>query len=64
MASAPSIKLSESVDFVRAVSPRRAFALHDCLLNDVGFRDTDANMAALCDCDYARLPAGTEIEAG
>jgi L-ascorbate metabolism protein UlaG (beta-lactamase superfamily) len=61
--SGPWLKLSESVDFVRSVSPRRAFALHDCLLNDAGHRVTDANMANLCDCEYARLEAGTEIEA-
>ena len=32
--SAPWLKLSESVDFVRAVKPRRAYALHDCLLSE------------------------------
>jgi L-ascorbate metabolism protein UlaG (beta-lactamase superfamily) len=62
--SAPWLKLSESVDFVRAVSPRRAFALHDHLLNDIGFRLTDTNMANLCDCEYARLATGTDIDAG
>jgi L-ascorbate metabolism protein UlaG (beta-lactamase superfamily) len=60
--SAPWLKLSEAVDFVRAVAPRRAFALHDNLLNDFGFRLTDTNMANLSDCEYARLAPGTDIE--
>ncbi len=34
--SAPWLKISESVDFVRAVAPRRAFALHDGIINDAG----------------------------
>jgi hypothetical protein len=30
------LKISESVEFVRAIGPRRALALHDCLLSDAG----------------------------
>jgi L-ascorbate metabolism protein UlaG (beta-lactamase superfamily) len=61
--SATWLKLSESVDFVRAIRPRRAYALHDCLLNDNGFRFTDASMARLAGCDYARLAAGETVDA-
>ena len=34
--NAPWMKLSESIDFVRAVKPGRAFALHDALLTETG----------------------------
>jgi L-ascorbate metabolism protein UlaG (beta-lactamase superfamily) len=62
--SAPWLKISEAVDFVRAVAPRRAYALHDCLLSDAGFQVTDGNMARLSGCDYARLAAGESVDAG
>jgi L-ascorbate metabolism protein UlaG (beta-lactamase superfamily) len=61
--SAPWLKLSEAVDFVRAVRPRRAYALHDRLLSDAGFMVTDRNMAALSGCDYTRLGAGESVPA-
>jgi L-ascorbate metabolism protein UlaG (beta-lactamase superfamily) len=61
--SAPWLKLSESVDFVRAVKPRRAFAQHDCLLSDVGGQVTDGMMGRLAGCEYARLAAGTSVDA-
>jgi L-ascorbate metabolism protein UlaG (beta-lactamase superfamily) len=59
--SGPWLKISESVDFVRAIAPRRALALHDCLLSDSGFAVTDANMAKLAGCDYARLAVGEAV---
>jgi L-ascorbate metabolism protein UlaG (beta-lactamase superfamily) len=60
--SAPWLKLSEAVAFVRAVAPRRAFALHDALLSDAGHTVTDANMSRLSRCEYARLASGTRID--
>jgi hypothetical protein len=62
--SGPWLKISESVDFVRAIAPRRALALHDCLLSDSGFAVTDANMAKLAGCDYARLGVGEAVTVG
>lgn len=59
--SAPWLKLSEAVAFVRAVAPRRAFALHDSLLSDAGHTITDASMSKLSRCEYARLDPGTRI---
>lgn len=59
--SAPWLKLAEAVAFVRAVAPRRAFALHDALLSDVGHAITDATMAKLSGCDYARLEPGVRL---
>ena len=59
--SGPWLKLAESVDFVRAVAPRRAYALHDCLLSEIGGKIYDANLARLAGCDYQRLEPGTTI---
>ncbi len=59
--SGPWLKISEAVEFVRAVAPRRAFALHDWLLSEAGFAVTDANMAKLSRCDYARLASGAQV---
>jgi len=59
--SGPWLKISESVEFVRAIRPRRAFALHDCLLSDAGLAVYDANMARLSGCDYVRLAPGEAV---
>src|SRR2546423_6013049 len=59
--SAPWLKMAESVEFVRAVKPRRAFALHDSLLNDAGLGLSDSLMARLARAQDRRLgarPAG------
>lgn len=61
--SGPWLKISESVDFVRAIAPRRAIALHDGLLNDMGHMVSDANMAALSRCDYTRMEPGATLSA-
>ena len=58
-----TFRIAEAVEFVRAVAPRRAFALHDALLSDVGGTLTDANMSKLARCDYDRLAPGTSVDA-
>ncbi|MFC7548284.1 MBL fold metallo-hydrolase [Plantactinospora sp. GCM10030261] len=58
---APWLKISEAVDFVRAVRPRRAFALHDGLLNEAGLGFTNANLARLAQCEYARIEPGSVV---
>ena len=60
--SGPWLRLSDSVDFVRAIKPRRAFALHDCLLSEPGHTVTDNNMTRLAGCPYARLAPATPID--
>ncbi|MFG3578480.1 MBL fold metallo-hydrolase [Micromonospora chersina] len=60
---APWSKFSEVVDFIRAVAPRRAFALHDGLLNDRGFGVLDRQYTALSNTEYRRLEPGTRIDA-
>jgi L-ascorbate metabolism protein UlaG (beta-lactamase superfamily) len=57
-ASGPWLKLSEAVEFVRAVAPRRAYALHDGLWNETGQTVWNRNLAALAGCEYARLEPG------
>ncbi|WP_329019073.1 MBL fold metallo-hydrolase [Micromonospora rifamycinica] len=59
---APWSKFSEVVDFIRAVAPRRAYALHDAMLNDNGYGVLDRQYAALSRTDYQRLEPGTRID--
>ncbi|GAB3816230.1 MBL fold metallo-hydrolase [Micromonospora zhanjiangensis] len=59
--SAPWLKLSEAVEFVRAVAPRRAYALHDALLSDAGQQVTAGVLSRLAGCEYARLEPGTVL---
>ncbi|GAB4046645.1 MBL fold metallo-hydrolase [Catellatospora paridis] len=61
--SAPWLKISEAIDFVRAVRPQRAYALHDSLLSDNGLTLTDALMTARSGAEYARLAPGTTVDA-
>ncbi|KXK60235.1 MBL fold metallo-hydrolase [Micromonospora rosaria] len=58
---APWSKFAEVVDFIRAVAPRRAFALHDALLNGNGLAVLDRQYTALSHCPYQRLEPGTRI---
>jgi L-ascorbate metabolism protein UlaG (beta-lactamase superfamily) len=60
---APWTKFSESLDFLRAVAPRRAYALHDGLLNDNGLGVLNNNFTRLSEVDYRRLEPGTRIDA-
>jgi L-ascorbate metabolism protein UlaG (beta-lactamase superfamily) len=60
--SGPWLKLSESVDFIRAVHPRRAYALHDGLHNERGHMVVDGNLDRLAQCEYARLDPGTTVD--
>lgn len=60
---APWSKFSEVVDFIRAVAPRRAYALHDALLNDNGYGVLDRQYTALSRTDYQRLEPGSRIDA-
>jgi L-ascorbate metabolism protein UlaG (beta-lactamase superfamily) len=61
--SAPWLKLAESLDFVRAVAPKRAFALHDCLDNDRSASLVDGQLGARAGCPYERLTPGSTIDA-
>ena len=59
---APWAKLAESIDFVRAVKPERAFALHDALLNEIGAGVSDGHLERLSGTAYAHVAPGTTID--
>jgi L-ascorbate metabolism protein UlaG (beta-lactamase superfamily) len=60
--NAPWAKLGESIDFVRAVKPERAFALHDALLNEIGASVSDGHLERLSGTTYAHLAPGTTLD--
>ena len=60
--NAPWAKVSESLDFARAIKPERAFALHDGLLNDNGVGLYGGMLERLSGTTYARLAPGTTID--
>jgi L-ascorbate metabolism protein UlaG (beta-lactamase superfamily) len=57
----PWMKLAEAVEFVREVAPRRAYAIHEAVLNETGFLVTDNNMTNLVHTEYARLEPGQQV---
>lgn len=59
---APWSKLAETVDFARAVAPRRAIAVHDALVSQAGAAVFDRNLTNLAGCDYAHLPSRSTVE--
>lgn len=59
--NAPWLKVSEAVDFARAVAPGRAYALHDHLLSAAGAQVYGGILTRLAGCDYQRLEPGTTV---
>lgn len=59
---APWLKLAEAVDFVRSVSPRRAYAIHDHLLSPAGAMVFHRNLDNLSGCPYEHLEPGTTVD--
>ena len=59
--NAPWMKLMESIDFVRAVKPGRAFAIHDALLNATGAGISDGHLTRLSGTTYAHVAPETTI---
>jgi len=60
--SAPWLKLSEVLDFVRAVGPSRAFPIHDALLSDIGNAGADRWLDMKGDTDYRRLAPKQSVD--
>ena len=60
--NAPWMKLMESIDFVRAVRPGRAYALHDALLTAAGAGISDGHLERLSGTRYAHVAPGTTID--
>ncbi|MEV6597364.1 MBL fold metallo-hydrolase [Actinoplanes sp. NPDC051346] len=57
--NAPWMKLSEAIDFVRAVRPERAYALHDSLLTETGAKVSNGHLERLGGTKYAQVAPGT-----
>ncbi|WP_299538796.1 MBL fold metallo-hydrolase [uncultured Streptomyces sp.] len=55
---APWNKISEVIDYVREVKPRRAIDVHDALLTDLARPIYDNQIGALGGSDHARLTPG------
>lgn len=62
--SAPWLKISEVMDFLKAVHPRLVFPTHDAILSDIGKEITDARLGATAkeqDILYQRLTDSIRI---
>ncbi|BCJ54017.1 MBL fold metallo-hydrolase [Actinoplanes sp. NBRC 14428] len=59
--NAPWMKLSEAIDFVRAVRPGRAYALHDALLTPTGAQISNGHLERLGGTTYAQVAPGTTV---
>lgn len=59
---APWSKLSEVVDYVREVKPRRAYDIHDALLTDLARPIYDRLVGGLGGSEHLRLAPGTSAE--
>jgi L-ascorbate metabolism protein UlaG (beta-lactamase superfamily) len=59
--SAPWLKAAESIDFIRAVKPRRAYALHDGIINELGAGLVKGLLPRMTGIDYERLTPGQSI---
>jgi L-ascorbate metabolism protein UlaG (beta-lactamase superfamily) len=60
--TAPWLKASEAIDFVRAVKPRHAYALHDALGTDLAFGLLHRLLNGLSGAEYSRLTPGATID--
>lgn len=61
--SAPWLKISEAVDFVRAVGAPRSLGIHDKVYSDLALGMVDAHMANLIgELSFVRLPDGGDLE--
>ena len=64
-ANAPWLKAGEMIDYARTVAPRRAYAIHDGLLNANGLglmQNLMQAAAAPSGAEYVRLEPGTSVE--
>ncbi|MGR8007317.1 MBL fold metallo-hydrolase [Streptomyces hypolithicus] len=59
---APWSKISEVIDYVREVKPRRAIDIHDALLTDLARPLYDAQIGDLAGADHSRLTPGDSTE--
>jgi L-ascorbate metabolism protein UlaG (beta-lactamase superfamily) len=62
--SGPWLKASEAIEFMRAVAPRQAIAIHDALYNDLGLGLVDRLFTQLGRTDFRRLASAEEVTIG
>jgi L-ascorbate metabolism protein UlaG (beta-lactamase superfamily) len=61
-ADAPWAKISETIDWVRAVNPQRAYLMHDAILSEIGIGLIGRVAGGLVDADIERLTNGERFE--
>jgi L-ascorbate metabolism protein UlaG (beta-lactamase superfamily) len=64
--SAPWLRASDSIDYIRTVNPSLALSVHDGMYNDIGLGVVDrllTSMAEKAGSTYLRLTAGQSVEA-
>jgi len=60
-AQASWVKMAEVIDFVKAIKPQRAFAIHDAQINDRGPSSVNGWLAEETDSGYRYLAPGQSI---
>ncbi|MET8274599.1 MBL fold metallo-hydrolase [Streptomyces sp. NPDC005134] len=55
------MKMAEAIDFVKAVKPQRAFAIHDAQINDRGLSSVNGWLAEETDSGYRYLMPGESV---
>jgi hypothetical protein len=60
-AQASWVKMAEVIDFVKAIKPQRAFAIHDAQINDRGLSSVNGWLAEETDSGYRYLAPGQSI---
>ncbi|MEU3183553.1 MBL fold metallo-hydrolase [Streptomyces sp. NPDC006923] len=59
---APWNKISEVIDYVREVKPRRAYDIHDAMLTELARPVYDTQIGSLGGADHGRLASGESID--
>ncbi|MEW1611659.1 MULTISPECIES: MBL fold metallo-hydrolase [unclassified Streptomyces] len=57
----PWMKAAEAIDFVKAITPQRAFAIHDAQLNDRGLGSVNGWLTEETDSGYRYLSPGESL---
>jgi len=55
------MKMAEAIDFVKAVKPQRAFAIHDAQINDRGLSSVNGWLTEETDSGYRYLQPGESV---
>jgi L-ascorbate metabolism protein UlaG (beta-lactamase superfamily) len=61
-ACAPWLKLGETVDWIRAINPRRTFPIHDAMLSEIGLQIADRWIGEFGGAEYKRLAVAEPID--